>query len=77
MGIPRELAVGTIRFSLGRETTLDDINRSVEVVPGVVEKVRKLAGVLGRTDARGAGNQHTAAVEAAAAAPYRGSQNSL
>ncbi len=77
MGIPRELAVGTIRFSLGRETTLDDIDRSVEVVPGVVEKVRKLAGVLGRTDARGVGSQHNAAVETAAAAPYRGSQNSL
>ncbi len=76
MGIPRELAVGTIRFSLGRDTTLDDINRSVEVVPGVVEKVRKLAGVLGRTDARGVGSQHNAAVETAAA-PYRGSQNSL
>jgi cysteine desulfurase len=49
MGIPRELALGTIRFSLGRETTEADIERAVEVVPGVVEKVRKLAGVLGRT----------------------------
>jgi cysteine desulfurase len=49
MGVPRELALGTIRFSLGRETTLEDINRALEVVPGVVEKVRKLAGVLGRT----------------------------
>jgi cysteine desulfurase len=48
MGIPRELALGTIRFSLGRETTETDIERAVEVVPGVVEKVRKLAGVLGR-----------------------------
>jgi cysteine desulfurase len=48
MGIPRELALGTIRFSLGRETTEADIERAVEVVPGVVEKVRKLAGVLGR-----------------------------
>src|ERR687897_814982 len=45
MGVPRELALGTIRFSLGRETTLGDINRSLEVVPTVVEKVRKLAGV--------------------------------
>jgi cysteine desulfurase len=48
MGVPRELALGTIRFSLGRETTSDEIERAVEVVPGVVEKVRKLAGVLGR-----------------------------
>jgi cysteine desulfurase len=49
MGIPRELALGTIRFSLGRDTTEADIERAMEVVPGVVEKVRKLAGVLGRT----------------------------
>jgi cysteine desulfurase len=48
MGVSRDLALGTIRFSLGRETTLEDIERAVEVVPGVVEKVRKLAGVLGR-----------------------------
>ena len=57
MGIPRELALGTIRFSLGRETTQDDIERSLEVVPGVVEKVRKLAGVLGRSD--GSSGAHT------------------
>jgi cysteine desulfurase len=49
MGVPRELALGTIRFSLGRETSEADIDRAVEVVPGVVEKVRKLAGVLGRS----------------------------
>ena len=54
MGVPRELALGTIRFSLGRESTLEDINRASEVVPGVVEKVRKLAGVLGRADGRSA-----------------------
>ena len=75
MGVPRELALGTIRFSLGRETTLDDINRALEVVPGVVEKVRKLAGVLGRvdgrTDGRAAGSHNHDVVEATAAAPYR------
>jgi cysteine desulfurase len=49
MGVPRELALGTIRFSLGRDTSEADIERAIEVVPGVVEKVRRLAGVLGRT----------------------------
>jgi cysteine desulfurase len=48
MGVSRELALGTIRFSLGRETGPDDVNRAAEVVPAVVSKVRKLAGVLGR-----------------------------
>jgi cysteine desulfurase len=49
MGVPRELALGTVRFSLGRESTRDDVDRAIEVVPAVVEKVRKLAGVLGRS----------------------------
>jgi cysteine desulfurase len=48
MGIPRDLALGAIRFSLGRETTREDIDRAVQVFPAVVAKVRKLAGVLGR-----------------------------
>jgi cysteine desulfurase len=55
MGIPRELALGTIRFSLGRESTGADVDRAVEVFPAVVDKVRKLASVLGRTDGRTGG----------------------
>src|SRR5687767_10452355 len=48
MGVPRELALGAIRFSLGRETTVEDVDRTAEVMPGVVAKVRQLASVLGR-----------------------------
>ena len=48
MGVPRELALGAIRFSFGRESTREDVERVAEVMPGVVSKVRKLAGVLGR-----------------------------
>jgi cysteine desulfurase len=48
MGVPRELALGAIRFSLGRESTTEDVDRVAEVMPGVVAKVRQLAGVLGR-----------------------------
>jgi len=49
MGVSRDLALGTIRFSFGRENTIQDVERAAEVVPVVVEKVRKLAGVLGRS----------------------------
>jgi cysteine desulfurase len=48
MGVPRELALGAIRFSLGRQSTAADVQRAAEVMPAVVAKVRKLAGVLGR-----------------------------
>jgi cysteine desulfurase len=49
MGVPRDLALGTLRFSLGHESSEADIARAVEVFPAVVEKVRKLAGLLGRS----------------------------
>ncbi len=48
MGVPRELALGTLRFSLGHDSTADDIARATEVFPAVVAKVRKLSEVLGR-----------------------------
>jgi len=57
MGVPRELALGAIRFSLGRETSRDDIERVVAVFPGVVDKVRKLASVLGRKDGHPVGSR--------------------
>jgi cysteine desulfurase len=48
IGMPKDLALGAVRFSLGHETSEADIDRVAEVMPGVVEKVRKLAGMLGR-----------------------------
>jgi cysteine desulfurase len=48
MAVPRDLALGAIRFSLGRESTLEDVERVATVFPGVVHKVRELAVVLGR-----------------------------
>jgi cysteine sulfinate desulfinase/cysteine desulfurase-like protein len=48
MGISRELALGALRFSLGHESQPEDIARVVEVFPGVVAKVRRLAEALGR-----------------------------
>ncbi|MFN0180620.1 MAG: cysteine desulfurase family protein [Gemmatimonadales bacterium] len=48
MGLDRALALGSIRFSLGHETTEQDVARVIAIFPGVVEKVRQLAVVLGR-----------------------------
>ena len=48
MGVPRDLALGAIRFSLGHESTAEDVDRVSEVMPAVVAKVRQLANVLGR-----------------------------
>lgn len=40
MGLPAELAGPSVRFSLGRDTTEEDIERVLEVFPRVVERVR-------------------------------------
>jgi cysteine desulfurase len=48
MGVPRSLALGSIRISVGHQTTPADLDRVTEVFPQVVDKVRKLAVVLGR-----------------------------
>ena len=48
MGVDRALALGTIRFSLGHETTPADISRLTDAFPGIVERVRQLSVALGR-----------------------------
>jgi cysteine desulfurase len=48
MGIPRELAISAVRFSLGRGTTADEVERVAEVFPAVAAKARGLVGALGR-----------------------------
>jgi cysteine desulfurase len=40
MGIPPRLAHGSIRFSLSRETSEREIDRTVEIVTDVVARLR-------------------------------------
>ncbi len=48
MGVPDDLAIGSLRFSFGHGNTLEDVGRAIEVLPAIVAKVRKLGKVLGR-----------------------------
>jgi cysteine desulfurase len=41
MGVPLEWAKGTLRFSTGRMTTAEDIDKTVQVVADAVEKLRR------------------------------------
>ncbi|MEE9456595.1 MAG: aminotransferase class V-fold PLP-dependent enzyme, partial [bacterium] len=43
MGCPPEIARGSIRFSLGKYTTEEDIGRVLEVLPPVVERLRAVS----------------------------------
>ena len=43
MGLPYTILHGSIRFSLSRFTTEDDIQKVIEVMPGIVEKLRAIS----------------------------------
>jgi cysteine desulfurase len=44
-GIPIENAHGSIRISMGRETSEEDIDYMLYVLPGVIKKIRSMSTV--------------------------------
>jgi len=48
IGLPHELAHGSLRFTLGRSTTKDDIEYVLEVLPAIVEKLRAMSPLYKR-----------------------------
>lgn len=44
MGVPPHLAQCSLRFSLGRENTEEDVAYVLDVLPGIVERIRKISG---------------------------------
>ena len=42
MGISPEIAHGSIRFSLGKENTLEEVEKVIKFLPGIVAKLRKM-----------------------------------
>lgn len=47
IGTPLELAKGSVRLSLGRENTAEEIDKVVEVLPKIVERLRHLSPLWG------------------------------
>ena len=43
LGVPPEKAHGSLRFSLGHWTEASDVDRVLEVLPGIVEKLRRIS----------------------------------
>jgi len=48
MGVPRELGVAALRFSFGKDSTIEDVEALSAALPRIVEKVRSLSTVLHR-----------------------------
>ena len=46
LGLAHEQAHGSLRFTLGRESTEEDIERVLEVLPGIVAKLRAMSPLL-------------------------------
>jgi cysteine desulfurase len=46
MGVPPDLAMGSVRFSLSKETTEREVDEAISIVAGVVESVRANAPLL-------------------------------
>jgi cysteine desulfurase len=43
LGLPPQLAQGTVRFSLGRDNTEAEIDEVIEKVPAIVEQMRGMS----------------------------------
>ena len=43
MGFPHDVAHGSLRLSLGKETREEDVDFVVEILPGIIEKLRKMS----------------------------------
>jgi cysteine desulfurase len=43
MGVPSNVAQGSVRFGLGRHNTEAEVDRVVEVLPGIVERLRSMS----------------------------------
>jgi len=46
LGVPPEQAHGSLRFTLGRENTETDVERVLEVLPGIVARLRAMSPLL-------------------------------
>lgn len=47
MGISHEVAHGSLRISLGRKNTLEDVQYCLEVLPGIIERLRSMSALDG------------------------------
>ena len=43
IGLPHEIAHGSLRISLSDENTAEDVDRIIEVLPGIIKKLRLMS----------------------------------
>lgn len=50
IGCPQELAHGSLRFSLGRQTTDEDLDYVLDILPAIVTRLRKMSPLYKKDD---------------------------
>jgi cysteine desulfurase len=53
LGLPAEQAHGSLRFTLGRENAEADVERVLEVLPGIIAKLRAMSPLMKTQNRRG------------------------
>ena len=56
IGLPHEIAHGSLRLSIGRDTTKEDIDKVLEVLPGIVDRLRRMSPLYDEVTKKGEGN---------------------
>ena len=51
MGLPHELAHGSLRLTLGKDTTDEDVDKVLEVLPGIVSRLRAMSPMYEKASA--------------------------
>ncbi|MDO8614533.1 MAG: cysteine desulfurase family protein [Dehalococcoidia bacterium] len=54
MGVPEDLARGSLRLTVGEDNTLEDMDRVLDVLPGIVSRLRSLSPAWPERQAAGA-----------------------
>lgn len=44
LGFSREWSLGSLRVTLGKDTTRDDVDRFLDILPGCIQRVREVSG---------------------------------
>ena len=52
LGVPHELAHGSLRLTLGKDTTEEDVDKVLEVLPGIVERLRAMSPMYEKASAQ-------------------------
>jgi cysteine desulfurase len=54
MGLPLDLARGSLRLTVGRENTMEQMERVLHILPGIVSRLRSLSPTWPEREAEGA-----------------------